>query len=39
VLIKKGDETVKMKINKGIEDEKWIEVTGLTEATTIIVKP
>ncbi|WP_146755290.1 efflux RND transporter periplasmic adaptor subunit, partial [Shigella flexneri] len=39
VLIKKGEETVKVKINKGIEDERWVEVTGLTEQSTIIIKP
>jgi multidrug resistance efflux pump len=39
VLVKKGDETVKIKINKGIEDEKWVQVTGFTEQSTIIIKP
>jgi HlyD family secretion protein len=38
VLVKKGNETVKMKINKGLEDEQWVEVKDMNEQTTIIVE-
>jgi hypothetical protein len=37
-MVKKGDEVVKMKINKGLEHEQWVEVKGLNEQTTIIVE-
>jgi HlyD family secretion protein len=37
ILLKNGDETVKTKVKKGLEDEKWVEVIGLTEQSTIII--
>lgn len=39
VYVKKGDETVKIKVEKGLEDEKWVEVKGLTEQSIIISRP
>ena len=38
ILVKKGDDVVKVKVNKGLEDEQWVEVKGLDEQTTIIIE-
>lgn len=39
VIIKENGETKRIKIQKGVEDENWVEVrSGLTEASIIIIK-
>jgi multidrug resistance efflux pump len=38
ILLMKGEEVVKTKVKKGLEDEKWVEVIGLTEQSTIIIE-
>ncbi len=38
ILVKKGGDVVKIKVNKGLEDEQWVEVKGLNEQTTIIIE-
>lgn len=38
LFIKKGDDIEKVKVQKGLEDDKWVEVMGLTEQSTIIIK-
>jgi multidrug resistance efflux pump len=38
VLIKEGDKTKKIKIEKGIEDEQWVEVRSGINKNTIIIK-